>query len=365
MVAGRPRSQPFFSIGITTYNRHDLLREALNSVLDQDFGDFEIIVGNDYQAEVLNSEMLGICDPRLRIINHPVNLREVGNMNALLEVAEGRYFTWLFDDDLLEPDFLLQAHEFLSQESYPPVLFPMYRILWGLESFHPHRVTGYKKELITGKEFLNRYFSGNLKVLSTAGLFRTDSLKAMSPPMEELCQSAIGLYCEYLLLAKCATLETIGYMNAPFVVMRAHSGSWSESNLELDKYQEAGQALIERSAAVFRLTTASDGDFRRHLMGVCSLHLYTFAYKSARLEIAKGHYGIRAAFRAVARLYRESARTRRSFAQQTDMAETGVAFSFFPKQMKHIVLVIGTLMVHLARRTFPNILKRMQPTTGV
>ena len=53
-------SQPFFSIGITAYNRHDLLREALGSILSQGFDDFEVIVGNDYQAEKLTREMFGI-----------------------------------------------------------------------------------------------------------------------------------------------------------------------------------------------------------------------------------------------------------------------------------------------------------------
>jgi glycosyltransferase involved in cell wall biosynthesis len=82
-------TRPFFSIGVTTYNRHELLRETLNSILAQSFTDFEVIVGNDYTQEVLTGEMLGITDPRIRFVNHPRNLREVGNMNALLEMAKG------------------------------------------------------------------------------------------------------------------------------------------------------------------------------------------------------------------------------------------------------------------------------------
>ena len=50
-------------------------------------------------------------DPRIRFVNHPTNLREVGNMNALLREATGRYFTWLFDDDLYEPGFLKAAYD--------------------------------------------------------------------------------------------------------------------------------------------------------------------------------------------------------------------------------------------------------------
>jgi glycosyltransferase involved in cell wall biosynthesis len=89
---------PFFSIGLTTYNRKDLLIQTLNSLQAQTFTDFEIIIGNDYTEEILTSESLGIRDPRIRIINNRKNIGERENMNSLLGEARGRYFTWQFDD---------------------------------------------------------------------------------------------------------------------------------------------------------------------------------------------------------------------------------------------------------------------------
>lgn len=86
-------SPPFFSIGVTTYNRRELLKQVLDILIKQTFSDFEVIVGNDYPQEILTAELLGIYDPRIRFVNHPKNLGEVGNMNALLEVSRGRYFT--------------------------------------------------------------------------------------------------------------------------------------------------------------------------------------------------------------------------------------------------------------------------------
>lgn len=55
-------SAPFFSIGITTYNRPDLLKQTLDSISAQTFADFEAIVGNDYAEEPLSAELLGITD---------------------------------------------------------------------------------------------------------------------------------------------------------------------------------------------------------------------------------------------------------------------------------------------------------------
>lgn len=365
MVAAAGERMPFFSIGITTYDRHDLLVEAIRSVLAQEFADFEIIVGNDYQAETLTPEMLGIDDPRLVIVNHPVNLREVGNMNALLAAARGHYFTWLFDDDLLEPDFLSVAHALLCRPDPPSALFTGYRILWGEEPFLPVRRHGIRDEHVSGPEFLDRYFSGRLKIISTAGLYRTDLLRGDSPPMEELCRSAVGLYCEYLLLAKCARFDRIAVLDAPLAVMRAHAGSWSESNLELEKYREAGQALVQRSAVLFRQAGIAGAAYRRVLLGVCALHLYTFAYKSARREAARGAYGPGAALQALGRLKGEHVRTRALFGELAGTSPRKAALLFLPKRLRHAALVAGTLAVHLGRKAFPGLLKRMRPATGV
>src|SRR5580765_8313389 len=111
---------PLFSIGITTYDRVEMLIETLHSVLDQTCGDFEVIIGNDNPGRRLTAEFLKIHDPRVRIVNHERNLGELGNMNELVRLGRGRYFTWLADDDLLAPRFLDAMREALTRFDYPP-----------------------------------------------------------------------------------------------------------------------------------------------------------------------------------------------------------------------------------------------------
>lgn len=82
-------SNPFFTIAITTYNRVDFLRETLKNLVNQPFFDFEIIIGNDYIPEPITSEIIGIYDSRIKIINHKVNLGELENMNSLLLASKG------------------------------------------------------------------------------------------------------------------------------------------------------------------------------------------------------------------------------------------------------------------------------------
>lgn len=320
-------AQPFFSIGVPTYNRHSLLRETIVSILAQEFTDFEVIVGNDYTAETLTGELIGISDPRIRFVNHPQNLREVGNMNRLIELAEGRYFTWLFDDDLLEPYCLAIAHETITATDHPDAFFPSFRTIHGNEPFQPLRKTKSAVEILSGKEFLNRYDPLRPTIISTSGFFELTALHTRLHGVKELCASAIGLNCEYLFLARCTLLSRIAFMNTPLVVFRVHDDSWGESNIELEKYHEAGVNLLEECATVLSHTLPKL-ELPDSLMKICKIHLYSYATKSAKFELAGKRTGLSAAMMALGRYFRESAKIRAGYARLTDTAGYGSFFGF-------------------------------------
>jgi len=307
--------RPFVSIGVTTYNRHNLLRRTLESILAQTFADFEVIVGNDYTAEVLTSEMLGLSDPRIRLVNHPRNLREVGNMNALLAMATGRYFTWLFDDDLYEPDFLQTAHDCLVKAGFPQAFFSSFRMLLPGETFQPRRIAPGEMIELTGREFLRRYSPWHPQVVSTCGLIDTAALRNVVGGVEELCASAIGVYCEYLFLVRCALLEKIVYLDAPFVLFCMHAESWSENPSELAKYLEAGKELVKRSGEVLR-HPALVADFKVNLLMICKQHLITVAQRIARVEVVQREFGLSALWRSLAQYRQETGQIRQAFRDQ-------------------------------------------------
>lgn len=122
--------QPFFTIGITTYNRKDLLKQLLDSILLQSFKDFEIIIGNDFQNEPLSQFDLGLNDSRIKIINHETNQGELNNMNLILQHANGKYFTWQFDDDYCGPDFLISSYNAILEYNYPMVVLSSFDYIY-------------------------------------------------------------------------------------------------------------------------------------------------------------------------------------------------------------------------------------------
>jgi glycosyltransferase involved in cell wall biosynthesis len=99
------------SIVTSTFNRAEILRRAIESVLAQTFSHWEMcIVGDctpDHTAEVIAS----YNDPRLRFYNLPEKSPPrahgaIAKNYALQNMAVGRYIAYLDDDDTYRPDYL-------------------------------------------------------------------------------------------------------------------------------------------------------------------------------------------------------------------------------------------------------------------
>lgn len=95
------------SVLMLTYNREGLVSRAIESILGQTFPDFEFIIVDNGSTDKSGAiaEEYAARDSRIRVIH-----RERGNIgagrNTALDAAQGRYLTFLDDDDWTEPDFL-------------------------------------------------------------------------------------------------------------------------------------------------------------------------------------------------------------------------------------------------------------------
>ncbi|HTE24834.1 glycosyltransferase family 2 protein [Flavitalea sp.] len=111
---------PKVSVLIPTYNYARYLDEAIESVLNQTFNDFELIIIDD-QSKDNTDEVVGkyLKDPRVSYQKNPVNLGLVGNFNRALELANGEYIKFLLADDKLDKTILSKFAAVL--DSYPNV----------------------------------------------------------------------------------------------------------------------------------------------------------------------------------------------------------------------------------------------------
>jgi glycosyltransferase involved in cell wall biosynthesis len=97
---------PLVSVVIPTYNRPAYLRQAIASVLQQTYSNFEIIVSDDCSEESPQAIVESFQDPRVRFRRNQENLGIGWNATLAFGEAKGRYVASLNDDDWWHEDFL-------------------------------------------------------------------------------------------------------------------------------------------------------------------------------------------------------------------------------------------------------------------
>ena len=98
--------EPSFTIGIPVFNRLNFFKEALNSVLNQVFDDYEIVIVDDCSTDGTWEYIKAIKDSRVKVFRNPKNLGIVPNWRRCIEEANGIWFKFLMSDDLMFPDSL-------------------------------------------------------------------------------------------------------------------------------------------------------------------------------------------------------------------------------------------------------------------
>lgn len=100
---------PFFSIVIPTHNRPNLLPRALESVFNQSFHSYEVIVVNDgsllYYDEVLN-QFVG----KIQYIQNSESMGVAAARNIGIQKAVSEWIVFLDDDDQFNSNFLLNLY---------------------------------------------------------------------------------------------------------------------------------------------------------------------------------------------------------------------------------------------------------------
>jgi glycosyltransferase involved in cell wall biosynthesis len=107
---------PLVSIGMPVFNCEATLKSALDSMLEQSFSDFELIISDNCSTDSTSA----ICqeyaskDSRIIYIRQPINIGPFPNFNFVFNQGKGRYFLWAAGDDIRSSDFLEENVHFLE-----------------------------------------------------------------------------------------------------------------------------------------------------------------------------------------------------------------------------------------------------------
>ncbi len=106
---------PLISVVIPVYNGEKTIKETIESVLNQTFKDFELIVINDGSKDATQEIVEGIQDSRIKLFSYP-NAGQAASRNRGFSHAVGEFIAFLDADDLWTPD-KLEAQLKALQES--------------------------------------------------------------------------------------------------------------------------------------------------------------------------------------------------------------------------------------------------------
>ena len=107
------KSKPFFSVIIPVFNRKELLERAVNSVLSQDYADYELIIIDDGSTETLSDIILHPEITVLRKQNGGVSSAR----NAGIREASGKYIAFLDSDDEWKKNKLSEQRNYINEKS--------------------------------------------------------------------------------------------------------------------------------------------------------------------------------------------------------------------------------------------------------
>lgn len=170
---------PLVSIGMFAYNEARFLRASLDSLLAQDYANFELIISDNCSTDATEA----ICreyaarDPRIQYHRQASNIGSAANSIHVLNLATGKYFMWASGHDLWSPTLLSRCAALL--ESHPSAALACASADWiDEEGFAWDKESGWYDS--RGLEAMQRFFMvfwGNAHPI--LGLIRTRYLREL------------------------------------------------------------------------------------------------------------------------------------------------------------------------------------------
>lgn len=250
------------SICMPTFNRKDYLKQALNSIFAQTYKDFEVLVVDDGSTDG--------TEEMIKTVGYPVryywqeNRGEAASRNRLIELARGRFITFLDSDDLLMPDAIERMMNVMEAESGEVVVYGPY-----LRIDEYGNICGRcKRKLYSGH--VTRYLFQDVFIHSCGSMFSKKALEEAGGFEESL-----PLCADYDLWLRLSLKYPFVALSEPTFKRRRHSANLSAlcsknqiiqlGVLERFYYEKGGRVLVPKRIAMGRLSRIE------HRVGKCFL----------------------------------------------------------------------------------------------
>lgn len=247
--AGDTQSEhyPLVSVAVVTYNQREYLHECLESVLKQDYRNFEIIVADDGSTDG-TAEMLeqyaSSGRGRFVIKMSSVNRGITNNQNLAQSACSGKYIAWMAGDDLMLPGKLSRQVQYLEENPEHSICYH------DLEVFDS--VTG---RIIKRHSDVDKPREGDVRTSVRYGCFNgavSNMVRAECQPFPAF-DTRIPIASDWLYWVECLwTGGKIGYINEVLGRHRRHGSNVTSSSIRSPSLREVQDHLMSCEIIISR-----------------------------------------------------------------------------------------------------------------
>jgi glycosyltransferase involved in cell wall biosynthesis len=111
----KSNGQPLITVGMPIYNAGTDLRLAVLSIVKQTFSDWELLIIDDGSTDSALQSIADICDHRIKILRDGMNKGLAARLNEAVDLARGKYFARMDQDDASYPTRFERQVELLQK----------------------------------------------------------------------------------------------------------------------------------------------------------------------------------------------------------------------------------------------------------
>lgn len=181
---------PFFTVIIPLYNKEKYIENAIKSIINQTFTDFELLIINDCSTDKSVEIASKFLSEKVHLIHHEKNSGLAATRNTGIKKATSNYVTFLDADDLWKPHFLEKIFHLIQNFPEARIFGTNYEEVWNKTIKKPHN----------GSENLPTDFAGYVnffKINLKQGLYNHGSVCLHKDVYEK-----VGFYNENIQLSQ-------------------------------------------------------------------------------------------------------------------------------------------------------------------
>ena len=251
---------PIVSFIVPCYKLAHLLPECIDSILNQTYRDFEILVMDDCSPDATPAVSASFHDPRVIYVRNQTNLGHLRNYNKGISMSRGKYVWLISADDRLRRPYILERYVAIM-EANPKVGYVFCSGV-GVKNGEETGTLGYSRydtcdRVVKGHVFLERLLYQNF-ILAASAMVRRECYEHIATfPLEAVWAGHpvdMGWLGDWYLWCMFALFMDVAYFAEPMVCYREHDLSMTEiitrpENIAVCSVSEIGMLWLIKQKA--------------------------------------------------------------------------------------------------------------------